>query len=251
MAITLAIVNQKGGTGKTTSAIEIAACLKNKKKKVLVIDLDQQTNLTRDIGGDPFSDGIYDVLVDDKDIMSCIQKNPEFDLLSSSEQLSKVPGLLSDAADVVRLKEVLEPVQDKYNYIVCDCSPARDLLLNMAYVAADYLIIPAEAEKGSILGIEAVFNDLKKYRKAKLSGAEILGVILTKYERTGMHKFGEEQIRAVLDREESTAFLMQVRKSIAANETKEEGGSLQTGKKNTNPAKDYRDITDEIIRRTK
>lgn len=249
MAITIAVANQKGGVGKTTSTIELAACLKEQGYNVLAVDLDQQSNLTRYISANPKEKGIYNVLKEEISATDAIQHTDEFDILSASEELSKADKEFGEAVDVLKLRKVLKSVNDIYDFILIDNNPSRNVLLNMTYIAADYIIIPAEAEEGSIIGIQAVFKDLKTYTDAEWSDAEVLGVILTKYEKTSMHEYGEQKIKEALENENSDAFLLRVRKSIVANECKSEGSSMQSGKKYSNPAMDYRKIGQEIIQR--
>lgn len=249
MAITIAVANQKGGVGKTTSTIELAACLKEHGYNVLAIDLDQQSNLTRYISANSKGKGIYNVLKEEISATDAIQHTDEFDVLSASEELSKADKEFGEAVDVLKLRKVVKSVNDIYDFILIDNNPSRNVLLNMTYIAADYIIIPAEAEEGSIIGIQAVFKDLKTYKDAEWSDAEVLGIILTKYEKTSMHEYGKQKIKEVLENENSDAFLLRVRKSIVANECKSEGSSMQSGKKYSNPAMDYRKIGQEIIQR--
>jgi len=249
MSVTIAIANQKGGVGKTTTAIELASSLKAAGYNVLAIDLDQQKNLTKYVSGDPYKNGVYEVLKGDIEISEAIQHITEFDLLSSSEKLSKADKEFGEDIDVLILKDKLKKLKDIYDFIIIDNNPARNVLLNMTYIASDYIIIPAEAEEGSFDGIRAVFRDLEKYKSVNWSNADVMGIILNKVEKTGMHEYGEAQIRSILQEQKSNAFIMRVRKSIAANECKTEGTSMQTGKKNSNPAKDYRDIAKEVIKR--
>ena len=249
MAIVISIANQKGGVGKTTTSIELAACFQEKGYKTLVIDLDQQANLTRYTAANPAANGIYHVLKGTADIQDAIQHTEEFDVLCASEELSKADKEFGGYRDALTLKKVLKPVNDIYDFILIDNNPARNRLLDMTYIASDYIIIPAEAEEGSIYGIKAIFKDLKAYKDDGFADADILGVILTKVEKTGMHEYGEELIREALKEEHSDAFLMKVRKSIVANEAKSEGASMQAGKRTSNPAADYRSIAAEILKR--
>lgn len=250
MAVKIAICNQKGGVGKTTSVIELAACMRQMDYSVLVIDLDQQANLTNYVGGYLNDNNIFRVLKGEVDIKDAIQHASEFDLIPSSESLSKASKELGEAKDVLNLRKVLREINDNYDFIFIDNSPARDVLLNMSYIAADYLIIPAEAEEGSINGIRAIWKDLLSYRDIEWSNAEIMGIILTKTERTSMHEYGKEMIRKLLHNEiKSNAFFIEVRKSITASECKSEGTSMQAGKHSSNPALDYRYISDVILER--
>ena len=243
----LAVANQKGGVGKTTSAIELAACLTQREYKVLAIDLDQQANLTRYLGADATDNGIYKVLKREIKTKDAIVHTDEYDIIPSSGALSKAPKEFGDAKDILLLRAVLRDIEKDYDFVVIDNGPSRDVLLNMSYIASDFLIIPAEAEEGSIAGIQSIFDDLKSYHEIGWSNAEVLGIILTKYEKTGMHEYIQERIREVLTENQSDAKLWLVRKSIVASEAKSEETSMQAGKKNSKPAIDYRNLTDEII----
>jgi len=249
MSVILAVFNIKGGVGKTTTAIELAACFKKLGYKVLAVDLDPQADMTRAICGDPYHDGAYSVLKGKVDIMDAIQSTEEFDLLASSEELSVADtGEFGKDLDVLLLKEKLEPLENIYDFIIIDNNPSRNVLLNMTYIAADYVIIPAEADENSFKGIQTVYKDIDKYLRVNWSHAEVMGIILTKKENTGMHGYGIEQITQLAKDRNPKAFVMTTRKAIAANEVKTEGVSLQTGKKRSLLAYDYRKIADEIIR---
>lgn len=248
MAIIISIALQKGGTGKTSTTIELAACMKAKGYKVLAVDLDQQANLSEYTSADSSKPGIYEVLSGTNSLKDVIQHVPEFDVVSSSSKLSKADREFSDALDVLKLKKSLRSVNEDYDFIFVDLNPARNVLLNMAYVASDYIIIPAEAEEGSLQGIKAIFHDLQRYKDDGFSEADILGVILTKYEKTGMHAYMQDKISELLKEYCPNAFLLTVRKSIVANEAKSEQTSMQVGKHNSKPAEDYRTIADEILK---
>lgn len=248
MAITIAVANQKGGVGKTTTVIELAACMRQMGFAVLVVDLDQQANLTAYSGGTQSANNSFTVLKGMVPIDAAIQHTEEFDLLPASESLSKAAKELGEPTDVLKLRQVLKFVNNTYDFIFIDNSPARDVLLNMTYVAADYIIIPTESDEGSVNGIRAIFNDLKAYHDINWSDADVLGVIMTKTERTGMHDYAREQITDLLREElHSEAFFVEVRKSIVASEAKTEGMSMQSGKHHSKPAIDYREVAETIL----
>lgn len=248
MAIKIAVCNQKGGVGKTTTAIELAACMKNIGFSVLAIDLDQQCNMTDYIGAQRSRDNIFSVLKGEISIKDSIQHLTEFDMIPASEALSKATKELGEAKDVLMLRKVLTEINDDYDFIFIDNSPARDVLLNMTYVAADYLIIPAVADEGSVTGIKAIYQDLKGYKDIEWSDADILGIILTRVEKTGMKEYTLTQIKDLIENEfHSKIFIEEIRKSVVADEAKAEGTSMQAGKKHSKPAFDYRNVADLIL----
>ena len=244
---TLAIANQKGGVAKSTSCWEIGSCLSDLGYKVLVIDFDQQSNLTGYVNADKTKPSIYDVLKADKTIEEAIQETEDFDFISASEKLSKADKEFSAPEDIYLLKEVLSFVENQYDFTIIDNSPSRNSLLNMSYIAANYMIIPTECDTGSIDGIDAIYGDLKKYRKLKWTDAQVIGLILTKMENTAMHTLALEQLGEKAKEMEEKPFVMSVRKGIKVSESKLAMQSLQHYDKYSNPAVDYRTITKRIL----
>ncbi len=247
MAVKIAIANQKGGIGKTTSSIELAACFRNRGYSVLLVDIEQQYDTTDYSGGNTFMPGAYEALKGTMNIKDVIQHVDEYDLLASSSALSNSDVEFSNPADVLRLRKVLKEVNDDYDFIVIDTNPGRNKLLNMAYIAADMILIPAECDDASVKGIRAIFNDLKEYKEAEWTDAEIVGVIYSRYENTIQHNAMEKEMQKALDDNDSDAFIMKVRKCIQASEAKTEGTSMQKGKRNCTAAMDFRAIADRII----
>lgn len=254
-SIVLAIANQKGGVGKTTTAIELAAAFHEEGKKVLIIDLDQQCNLTSYVNADVENvPTIYDILHAKAPVVDGIQHLKYYDVIASSSSLSRADREFVDSEDVYLLGDLLriDDIQNVYDYIIIDNSPSRNILLTMAYIAADHVIIPTECDDGALDGIIAINNDLKKLResRAHYTDADVLGLILVKYERTVMHdvayKLDLSEIAKVIG---SDPFIMNVRKSISVSESKKEKKPLQEYDKYSNPAADYRKIVKEIMKR--
>ncbi len=261
-AIKIAIANQKGGVGKTTSAIEISTILSDLGKKVLAIDLDQQCNLSTDLGADMSKPSIYDLFIDDEpDLENAIQKAGDgFDLICGSESLSKADTEFTDTPDMYLLGDLMEALEDGYDYIIVDNGPARDKLLNMSYLSADYFIMCIDTSEDSIKGVNAIVKDMMKYHKPgkkSLSSAKILGVIMSRYRKTiignSIMEIMKETIRDEIDpvlKTEAEPFVMTVREAAAADEAKVFRKSIQHYKRYSTPAIDYRFIVDEILERT-
>lgn len=251
---TISIANQKGGVGKTTTSIELAASLALENKKVLLVDFDQQCNMTKYVGLDSVNPTINDVLHGDCPISDAIKHLELYDVIPASQALSSADRSFTDAADIFLLQDALEIIKEEYDYdyTIVDNSPARNILLNMAYIASDYVIIPTECDSGSLDGILAVNTDLRKFREGRhaFSKAKIMGFILNKFEKTVMHSESYKELEEIRDAIEPDAFIMTVRKSIVVSETKVIQKSLQEADKYSNPAMDYRKIAKEVIRRT-
>jgi chromosome partitioning protein len=254
---TIIIANQKGGVGKTTTAIDLAAALHAYGKKILLIDLDQSGNLSSYMKSDPSKKTINEVLRVECNINEAIQHMDTADLIASSPALSRAdrdfveaedPYLLADVVDILNKDKNLD-----YDYIIVDNSPSRTILQTMANIAADYLICPTDMDEASISGLRSTFHDIHKLRNSRhgLSHAEILGIIITRAEKnTSIYKAAREEIMEFAESIPEKPFVMDVRKSTVASEAKLMKVSIRERKKTSKPAADYEAIAVEIIRRT-
>lgn len=258
----IAVANQKGGVGKTTTSYELAACFAHEGKKVLLIDFDSQMNLSMYVESDAAKPTIHEVLnpesPDAASFSQAIQhlswgENEDmvrFDFVSSSAELTKAPYEFSQSDDSKLLDIALDEVRNQYDYVFIDNSPLKSTLMNMTYEAADYVVIPTTEEDGAIGGIASLYRDLEKKRnRFHSSHAQVIAVILIRYEKTIMHESAYNSILELVNQWEERPMVKTVSKSIAVSEAKSMKMPLQVYDTKGKAAFDYRNIAFALIER--
>ena len=198
MAKTIAIVNQKGGVGKTTTAVNLSACVAEKGRRVLLVDIDPQGNASSGLGcAAKHRRSVYDVLMGETPAKDAIQatKFGPLSLLPSSIQLAGAEiELVAMPGRETLLKNALEPVKDEFDYIFIDCPPSLSLLTLNAMAAADSVLVPIQCEYYALEGVGQLMNTLNLVRARLNPGLAVEGVVLTMLDgRTnlGMQVVGE------------------------------------------------------------
>ncbi len=180
----IAIANQKGGVGKTTTSVNLSACLAFLGKKVLLIDIDPQGNASSGLGvrkGD-LESCIYDVLINDEDIKEVIQQTKIDNLYVVPATISLAGAeieLVSTISREVRLKKALQEVKERFDFIIIDCPPSLGLLTINALTAADALIIPVQCEYYALEGLSQLLSTVRLVQKHLNKSLMIDGVLLT------------------------------------------------------------------------
>lgn len=184
MAKIVAIVNQKGGVGKTTTCVNLTAALKNAGKRVLLCDFDPQANATSGMGVDKnVSDGVYDVLMNGKPARQAIVTTPYGDVLPASKALSGAGVEMIELDNrAFLLREALAQVSDQYDFIMIDCPPSLELLTLNALCAAHTLLVPVQGEYYALEGLSDLMNTVRIVRRSMNPTLDVEGVLLTMYD---------------------------------------------------------------------
>ena len=251
MAKIIAIANQKGGVGKTTTSINLAAGIAYSNRKVLLVDFDPQGNATQGVGYRvELKDlTVYDVILNDVDINKCIQKLkiPPLDILPSNINLAGADLELSKIEDHREeyLKKVLDPIKDKYDYIIIDCPPSLGLLNTNALTAADSVLIPVQCEYYALEGITQLLQTIRLVQKYFNPNLKIEGVLLTMYDsRTNLSAEVSQEVRKHF---KEKTYKTYIPRNIRLSESPSAGKSIFDYDLNSDGAKAYVALTKEVV----
>ena len=187
MVRVISLANQKGGVGKTTTTINLGACLAELGQRVLVIDIDPQGNTTSGLGIKKVdvAQDIYDVIINEMPLPDAIlhTKRPRLDIVPATIQLAGAEiELTSMMARETRLKEAIQTVTDSYDYILVDCPPSLGQLSINAFTASNSIIIPVQSEYYALEGLSQLLNTIRLVQKHFNPDLKIEGVLLTMYD---------------------------------------------------------------------
>ena len=190
MGKVVAIANQKGGVGKTTTAINLGSSLAAAEVSTLVVDVDPQANLTSGLGLRPKSQNgtIYDALIEEKPVTIVDTSLEHLKAITSERNLTGAEiELVGESRREFRLKDVLAPVVSNYDYVLIDCPPSLGLLTVNALVAADSVLIPLQCEFFALEGVSELMSTVERIQQSFNPGLTIEGILLTMYdERTNL-----------------------------------------------------------------
>ncbi|MEA3350915.1 MAG: ParA family protein [Chloroflexota bacterium] len=252
MGFIYAIANQKGGVGKTTTAINLCAYLAKNDKSVLLVDIDPQANATSSVGIDKrtVKGGTYETLLEITPADEQILHNPQLkmDLLPSSLALAGANvELVNEIGREARLKLAIEPLVDHYDYILIDCPPSLGLLtLNGLVAASNGVIIPVQCEYLALEGLGQLIQTLKRVRDAISPNLRVRGVVLTMFDsRTNLANDVVKEVRSFFP---SQVFDAVIPRSIRLAEAPSYGIPISVHAPNSSGAKAYKALTQELLK---
>ncbi len=248
----IALANQKGGVGKTTSAINIAAGLAVSEKKTLLVDLDPQSNATTGLSDliQPESSTIYDILINGTQVESGICKTSldYLDVITSTNDLVGAEiELVGIIAREYRLRDSLETVVDNYRYVLLDCPPSLGLLTINALSAADSILIPIQCEYFALEGLSQLLQTIRLVQRHLNKKLDIEGVLITMYDgRLNLSKQVENEVRGYF---KDSTFKTTIRRNVRLGEAPSFGKPILLYEANSSGAQDYLTLVEEMLER--
>ena len=247
----IAIANQKGGVGKTTTSINLAAGLAYLNKRVLLVDFDPQGNATQGIGYSVKNSEttVYDVILGDEDIKDCIKhlRKPPLDLLPASLTLAGADlemATIEEGREQL-LKNELKKVKDDYDFIIIDCPPSLGLLNTNALTAADSVIIPVQCEYYALEGVTQLLQTIRLVQKLFNPDLRIEGVLLTMFDaRTNLSVEVQQDVHRHF---KEKAYRTYIPRNIKLSEAPSQGKSIYDYALTSEGARSYAALTKEVI----
>jgi chromosome partitioning protein len=246
----ISIINYKGGTGKTTTALNFGAALAKKRNKVLLLDFDSQCNLSLSKGIRNSEKHIGNVLAKKATIEESIVELDNFSLVPSTDDLLDFEfGISNEPGREFIAQEFLNGVRDKFDYIIIDCPPSLGLLSINSLVAADYFIVPMQAENFAFIGLDSILNATQKVTDRMNPKLKLAGILLAKFApRT---KFAKAIISNILanDRLKDKLFDSYIRQDISLMESPAFGQTVFEYAPRSRGTRDYKNFANEFLKK--
>jgi len=250
VGVIYAVANQKGGVAKTTTAVNLSACLAEAEKSVLLVDIDPQGNASSGLGVDRYNirECIYDVLINETAINEVILQTeiPGLEILPATIQLAGAEiELASSVSREIRLKNTLRSIKNDYDYIIIDCPPSLGLLTLNALTAADGVIIPIQCEYYALEGLGQLMNTISLIQKHLNTQLEITGIVLTMFDaRTNL---SIQVVDEVKEHFKGKVFSTIIPRNVRLSEAPSHGKPITKYDLKSRGAQVYIDLAREVI----
>ena len=252
MGRVIAVANQKGGVGKTTTAINLSACLAEKGQKVLAIDMDPQGNMTSGLGidKDEVEKNIYDLMIGQVGVEEVLQKEAieNLDIISTSIDLSAAEIELIGVDDKeFIIRNAIAPIKDNYEYIIIDCPPSLSMLTINAMTTADSVLVPIQCEYYALEGLSQLIHTVELVKERLNPILKIEGVVFTMYDaRTNLSLQVVENVKENL---QQNIYKTIIPRNIRLAEAPSYGMPITRYDKRSAGAESYRRLAEEVIHR--
>ena len=251
MAKVIAIANQKGGVGKTTTAVNLSAWLAEMGKKTLMVDLDPQGNTTSGLGCKiKENNSIYDALMGQAKLDDCIQKTEvkKLKLVGADIRLAGAEvELVSAERREYYLKTILAPVRERFDFVLIDCPPSLSILTLNALAAADSVLVPIQCEYYALEGVTSLMNTISRVKKTMNPRLEIEGVLLTMLD--GRTNLGLQVVEQVKKHFRKEVFSTTIPRNVRLGEAPSHGEPIHLYDPKSSGAKAYKALAKEVISR--
>lgn len=253
MATVICMLNFKGGVGKTTATVNLAAALSRLKKKVLVVDLDVQCTATKTYNKTSPYDGhtIYEILTGkNSEAVTYETKDKNIDYMPSSSDMRYVEMELNRKREREHiLSKYIKVVEDSYDFIILDCPPGKGIITDNAMVAAQKVIIPVKCEVYSMYGLSDIINEINDVHETCNDQLEMLGILANEYD--GRTIINREIIESLREQFPGKVFETKIRKNVALSEFSSQCENVFDYNTHCNGAEDFSDLAKEVIKKCK
>lgn len=250
MSKIIAIANQKGGVGKTTTSVNLSACLAQAGKRTLLIDIDPQGNATSGLGANKqVNKSVYDVIINNEDIEETLQATdlPKLEVCPSNINLAGAEvELVSVISRETRLKNAIDKIKDNYDYILMDCPPSLGLITLNAFTAADSVLVPIQCEYYALEGLGQLMSTIDLVQKHLNKDLDIEGVVLTMYDpRTNLSMQVVQEVKRYFNKKVYSTIIP---RNVRLSEAPSHGLPISLYDKRSKGAVCYANLAKEIIK---
>jgi len=243
-------LNQKGGVGKTTTAVDLGSALAKKGMKVLLVDLDAQGNLTSSVSADPRLPGTYEVLAGEANAIDSCQRTPVNNLyvLASNINMAGLNVELVNQEDRESfMKKTFEPLDDQYDFILVDCPPSLGLVTVNAMAWTEYVVIPMQCEYFAMEGLNLLMRTITNVKKAVNPSLRILGIVFTMYNKR--QKLANDVVEDVTSFFSGMVFKTIIPRNVRLSEAPSHGLPINAYDASSSGSKAYDKLAEEVMQR--